>query len=192
MQQLSLTCSDGAETIHPNLPAVLYRQWLPLSQADRLWQSALSLPWEYEQIKCRGGWRTLKRKVVWVADPGITYRYTGRVHQPIGWTTPLQGVRERLAARLSLAVNSVLGNFYADGHQMMGYHQDNEPELGQKPCIASLSLGAKRRFHFRQRATGQTLTLSLLVSRNRQHGLPSEKGTAARINFTFRYIQPDR
>lgn len=197
-QQLSLMDSWDAEVLHPSLPARLYRQWLSADTADKLWQSALALPWQPERIKCQGVWRTLTRKVVWLGDELATYRYTGRVHTPVPWTSALQALRVRLTAELSVPFNSVLGNYYADGQQSMGYHHDNEPELGEQPCIASISLGAERPFRFRHITTGKTISLilphgSLLVmhdtcQRDWQHALPPVKNVTARVNFTFRNV----
>jgi alkylated DNA repair dioxygenase AlkB len=102
--------------------------------------------------------------------------------------------------------NSVLANLYRDGHDSMGWHSDDEAELGERPLIASLSLGAERRFRFRRRRArgepalpGDTLELrlphgSLLrmagdTQRLYRHDLPKMRGVAApRINLTFRRI----
>ena len=55
--------------------------------------------------------------------------------------------------RFDLRFNSVLANLYRDGRDSMGWHSDDEPELGAEPVIASLSFGALRRFRFRSRET---------------------------------------
>jgi alkylated DNA repair dioxygenase AlkB len=97
--------------------------------------------------------------------------------------------------------NSVLGNLYRDGRDSMGFHADNEKELGRDPVIASLSLGATRRFQLRHAkrkdVAGLDLALasgSLLIMRGAtqhhfRHGVPKEKApTGERINLTFRRI----
>ena len=102
--------------------------------------------------------------------------------------------------------DSVLANLYRDGNDSMGWHSDDEPELGPQPLIASLSLGAERRFRFRRRRArgeptwpGDTLELrlphgSLLrmagdTQRLYRHDLPKMRAVVApRINLTFRRI----
>jgi len=100
-----------------------------------------------------------------------------------------------------VSFNGVLLNSYRTGEDGMGWHQDNEPELGREPVIASLSLGAPRRFSIRAKtATARwDLTLepgSLLLMHGRsqvdfQHSLPKTRlSVAQRINLTFRQIKP--
>ena len=197
-QQYGLIDSVSPEHLHPKLPALLYRQWLSVDETECLWLAAQALPWMHERLRCRGTWRTLKRKVVWMGDAGVCYAYSGRLHTPIPWTPEIETVRQRLSQLLNVPFNSVLGNYYADGTQAMGYHQDNEPELGKSPCIASISLGATRRFRFRHLCSGETVTTdlpagSLLVMQDDcqqhwVHSLPPMRQSGARINLTFRYI----
>ena len=98
----------------------------------------------------------------------------------------------------------MLANGYRDGNDSMGWHSDDEPELGPNPCIASLSLGAERAFLLRPRkpdAAGKRpsarLVLahgSLLVMRGAsqaryQHCLPkTRRPVGPRINLTFRRV----
>ncbi len=116
----------------------------------------------------------------------------------------LAALRDRLRKELGVPFNSVLANLYRDGRDAMGWHSDDEPELGAEPVIASLSLGAARRFVLRRRddhAVKQTLVLapgSLLVMRGAcqrdwQHALPrTAKPVGPRLNLTFRHIRPLR
>jgi alkylated DNA repair dioxygenase AlkB len=97
--------------------------------------------------------------------------------------------------------NSVLANLYRDGRDSMGWHSDDEPELGSQPAIGSLSLGATRRFVLKHRNDpSRKLVLelphgSLLVMRgatqaNYRHALPrTSRPVGPRINLTFRQIQ---
>jgi len=101
--------------------------------------------------------------------------------------------------------NSALANAYRDGRDSMGWHSDDEKELGRAPLIASVSLGAERRFLLRPRvrtaegrapASGLTLEHgSLLVmkgdsQRRFQHALPrTRKPTGLRINLTYRMVE---
>jgi len=81
----------------------------------------------------------------------------------------------------------------------MGWHSDDEPELGAAPEIASLSLGQSRRFDLRHQSEGHQLNLTLAdgdlllmtgaCQQHWQHRLPKQaKADSARINLTFRSI----
>jgi alkylated DNA repair dioxygenase AlkB len=110
-------------------------------------------------------------------------------------------VRDRLREMLGADFNSVLVNRYRDGRDRMGWHSDDEPELGPQPVIASISLGAARRFTLKPRGEGAPLALdlphgSLLVMRgdtqaHYRHALPATtRPVGERVNLTFRRILP--
>ena len=197
MQQLCLT-NVPTTNIPAHLPVIFIPHWLAPAAADALYQSAQQLPWHTESITIAGKSRTLKRRTLWMAKPFITYCYSGITHTPIAWQEEWLILCNRLVEEYRIPFNSVLGNYYPNGQAAMGYHQDNEPELGEKPTIASLSLGAMRRFRFRHLHTGEKVTIdlthgSLLVmhgdcQRNWQHSLPVSVTDDLRINFTFRHV----
>jgi alkylated DNA repair dioxygenase AlkB len=176
------------------------RAWLPRSEADRLLQAlGEAVPWEVHRIRLFGREHPSPRLSCWIGDPGTAYRYSGSVFEPRPWPSALVPLRERLDGELGAGFNSVLANLYRDGRDCMGWHSDAEPELGPAPVIASLSLGATRRFSFKHRATGRTLALdlphgSLLVmagatQRHYRHALPrTARPVGVRINLTFRRI----
>jgi alkylated DNA repair dioxygenase AlkB len=141
------------------------------------------------------------RLTAWVGDPGAVYRYSNVVHEPLPFGPTLSDLRARISAFTGVPFNSVLCNLYRDGDDAMGMHSDSEPELGPDPVIASLSLGAERKFVLRARkpkdAPAQALTLSdgsLLVMRGStqcefKHGVPRVRAALGpRINLTFRRI----
>ena len=188
---------------------------LPLDGADLLWdpdwldaQAAAALcqrlqaevAWETHRIRLFGRWVDSPRRSCWIGDPDASYRYSGATFTPREWPGALLAVRDRLAAELGGPFNSVLANLYRDGADAMGWHADDEPELGPEPVIASLSLGQARRFVFKhRREPARKLALelpsgSLLVMRGRtqaefRHALPrSRRAPGARINLTFRRI----
>ena len=119
------------------------------------------------------------------------------------WTPLLDALGARAGEAAGTAFNSVLMNLYRDGRDSMGWHSDDEPELGDDPVIASLSLGAPRRFvlrHAKKRGRWITLVLgdaSLLVmagttQRFYRHAVPKEDDAGERINLTFRRIRDRR
>nr|WP_043290844.1 alpha-ketoglutarate-dependent dioxygenase AlkB [Pseudoxanthomonas spadix] len=159
-----------------------------------------AISWETHRLRLFGRWVHAPRLSCWIGDPGAVYRYSGRTFAPQPWPHALLPLRQRLREELGVDFNSVLANLYRDGRDAMGWHSDDEPELGPEPVIASLSLGAARRFVLRRRddhAVKQALVLepgSLLVMRGAsqrdwQHALPrTARPGGPRINLTFRRI----
>jgi alkylated DNA repair dioxygenase AlkB len=158
------------------------------------------IPWEQHRLRLFGRELAAPRLSCWVGDKGAVYTYSATRFEPRPWTPALAALRERLNAALGTQFNSVLANRYRDGRDSMGWHADDEPELGAQPVIASLSLGAPRRFLLRSRDRRQRAELllthgALLVMQGQtqvrtQHSLPKSPGTLGeRINLTFRCIR---
>lgn len=175
--------------------------WLTMAEADALLVSLREeIHWETHRIRLFGRELDSPRLSCWIGDEGTAYTYSGARFQPRPWPAALLPVRQRLATELDGAFNSVLANRYRDGHDYMGWHSDNESALGPRPLIASLSLGATRRFVLKHREeSSRKLELelphgSLLVmggdtQRNYKHALPrTAKPIGERINLTFRRI----
>jgi len=173
--------------------------WLETGQADTLFAELRdSIEWETHRIRLFGREVDSPRLSSWIGDEGAAYTYSGTRFQPRPWPPALTGIR--LAHELDCRFNSVLANRYRDGHDYMGWHSDNESALGPHPVIASLSLGATRRFVLKHRGeTWRKLELplahgSLLVMRgdtqaNYRHSLPrTARPVGERINLTFRRI----
>jgi alkylated DNA repair dioxygenase AlkB len=171
--------------------------FLAPAEADELLDLLLrTVPWAQEKT----AWgRPLPRLTAWYADPGLTYRYSGVVHQPLPWTDPLLAVRRRVEAAAGGPFNSLLLNFYRDGRDSVGYHADDEPELGADPVVPSVSLGATRRFVLRHNHTGERVTYELThgslllmggtLQHHWKHAVPKAAAAAGpRINLTFRRI----
>ncbi len=130
------------------------------------------------------------------------YRYSGAEFVPHPWPPALRAMRGRLQAEGIGRFNSVLLNRYRGGGDYMGWHSDDEPELGPAPVIASLSLGAARRFLLRRRddparkaeyllGHGDLLVMAGQTQRFYQHALPKmARVQGERINLTFRWITP--
>jgi alkylated DNA repair dioxygenase AlkB len=176
--------------------------WLAPADADRLLEVLLAaVPWEVHRIRLFGREHASPRLSCWIGDPGTAYRYSGSLFEPHPWPAALLPLRERLRGELGVAFNSVLANLYRDGRDAMGWHSDDEAELGPAPVIASVSLGAPRRFALKARAGDARLAMvlphgSLLVmagatQRHYRHALPrTATAVGARINLTFRWIRP--
>lgn len=175
--------------------------WLPQSDADALLHDLQQgVPWEVHRIRMFGRWVDSPRLSCWIGDPQAHYRYSGTDFVPHPWPAALLPLRERLQQRCGARFNSVLANRYRDGRDSMGWHSDDEPELGTQPLIASLSLGAARRFLLRRRddraqvtefvlGHGDLLVMAGDTQRHYQHALPkTARPMGERINLTFRWI----
>lgn len=175
--------------------------WQP-EQADRLMAELMTEPdWAQRSIVMFGRSVLQPRLTAFHGDFGVRYRYSGKTLDAAGWTPQLAELRDQLKARLGLEFNCVLCNLYRNGQDSMGWHADNEPELGACPSIASISLGAARPFQIKPRAgetgTPSSLVLAhgslLLMAGDMQqywlHQLPkTRRQIAPRINLTFRQI----
>ena len=163
---------------------------------------AAQLDWREESIMMFGRRVKVPRLCTWCGDEGVVYRYSHTVHRATGWAPFVESIRDDLQACLNTRFNFVLGNLYRDGKDAMGWHADDEPELGNEPCIASLSFGASRRFDLRARdgsgrrasvilEPGSLLLMQGRSQRDSQHALPRTKATIGpRINLTFRRVEP--
>lgn len=189
----TLPLADAALSFDP--------RWLDAGEADRLLAVLREcIPWEVHRIRIFGREHASPRLSCWIGDPEAVYRYSGVRFQPRPWPDALHAVRERLRSEMGMEFNSVLANRYRDGRDCMGWHSDNEPELGPAPVIASLSLGAARRFILKHRqdagrrleidlAHGSLLVMAGQTQGHYRHALPrTAKPVGERINLTFRHI----
>lgn len=164
-------------------------------------QLAELISWQQDQIKVYGKDMPIPRLNAWYGDEGMDYRYSGIQLRAMPWNEPLLALKHQLESSLNVTFNSVLANFYRDGNDSVSWHADDEPELGPRPLIASLSFGETRRFSLRHQ-TNRSLAVqhidleggSLLVmagdtQHNWHHQLPKTPySIAGRINLTFRSI----
>lgn len=183
---------DGKVTYYPDFfPNLESRHFLIELERE--------LDWHQPDVLLFGRKMRVPRKVAWHGDPGIQYSYSGVRHASQGWTPVLQTLRANLEEFLDIKLNGVLANFYRTGADSMGWHRDNEPELGAEPIIPSLSFGGPRRFLFRHRITREKIELqlasgSLLLMQGQlqtfwEHSLPKTKTPCLpRINLTFRQL----
>lgn len=178
--------------------AYLNEDALSMTEADSCFSDLLEdVDWRQEHAILFGRTIAAPRLTAWYGTHG--YGYSGIRHEPTPFTPTLTTLKSTIEAIAGRRLNSVLINLYRHGQDSMGWHSDDEPALGPEPEIASLSLGAKRRFHFRHRTCDRRVALDLshgscLIMRGRcqacwQHQLPKTKrDIGPRINLTFRTI----
>jgi alkylated DNA repair dioxygenase AlkB len=160
-----------------------------------------TIEWKQEEVYVFGKKHKEPRKTAWYGDEECVYSYAGKTNHPLPWTEALLQIKTNIEALIpGTNFNSVLLNQYRDGNDKMGWHSDNEKELGKNPIIASLSLGATRFFdlkHKRIKSLKKRLELpagSLLImcgstQENWLHQIPQQKTVnEQRINLTFRRI----
>jgi alkylated DNA repair dioxygenase AlkB len=202
----TLTLFEDAATFEPipladadlKLMQAFYRP--PLSEQ---YKNALleEVTWSQEKIVIGGAERLQPRLSAWYGDEGKDYTYSGITLEPHPWSPTLLRIKEDIEAATGERFNSVLVNLYRDERDSVGWHSDNERELGSNPVIASLSLGETRTFKFKHKTRKDLKTLSLpltdgsllLMAGTTQkfwrHAVDKEReAKRQRINLTFRNV----
>lgn len=192
---------DSDQIILPNLDLLLFKYFFSSTEADQIFEELITTTvWRQDKIKMYNKVINLPRLTAWFGDSATNYKYSGIYMNPVTWTPMLFSVKTKIETAVKYKFNSVLLNLYRDGNDSVGWHQDNEPELGQNPTIASVSLGASRQFqlkHITENLQQLNITLhhgSLLLMRSEtqhfwKHQIPkTKKDVKPRINLTFRYI----
>lgn len=186
----------------PGASLRFYQSFLSAGEADAAFASLLGgTNWQESEVLVWGKWHKQPRLVAWYGDKGASYAYSGNKMNPLPWTEVLSQLRSRVERECNARFNSVLLNLYRDENDRMGWHSDNEPELGAKPTIASVSLGTTRDLLFKHRSDktlkthcvplshGSLLVMSGDTQRNWLHAINKEsKPMGKRINLTFRLI----
>lgn len=164
------------------------------------------LPWHADIVTLFGKTHVTTRQIVWMGDENINYHYSGQARQAIPWSETVFHVKQYIEQSLkqigiTVAFNSCLLNYYPSGADGMGYHADNEKELGHQPIIASLSLGATRKFVFKHKKiqdkvelyleSGQLVVMHGDTQTFWKHTITKTKTVSAgRISLTFRQMKP--
>lgn len=204
---MTSNCSmSDPEDLDPGLFAYT-PEFLVQAEADGLLECLWrELQWSQREITLFGRRVMQPRLVAWYGDHEAVYSYSGLKLEPLPWHPKLGQLRQRVEQFTGGRFNSVLANAYRDGRDSMGWHSDDEKELGAQPLIASVSLGAERRFLLRsrrheanKRSASIALSLahgSLLLMRGEsqslfQHALPrTKRKIGLRINLTYRLVAP--
>ena len=169
-----------------------------LAEADarRLFDEMMAVtPWRHEIASVMGRRVPIPRLTAWHGEAG--YVYSGIRMIPAPWNAPLLEIKAVAEACAGHAFNSVLLNLYRDGRDSVSWHADNEPGLGRDPVIASVSLGATRRFQMKHRRREERLALDLphgsclvMAGATQHHWLhqvpKTSRPVGPRINLTFR------
>ena len=177
-----------------------------LDDSNRLYQELLTtLPWHSDIVSLFGKTHDTTRQIVWMGENDTIYQYSGHSRQAIPWSQEVFHVKriieEQLTAiNINANFNTCLLNYYPTGMDGMGYHADDERELGPQPIIASLSLGATRKFVLKHKKTldkvelhlgsGQLIVMHGDTQRYWKHTVTKTKAVSAgRISLTFRTMK---
>ncbi|MEM7054756.1 MAG: alpha-ketoglutarate-dependent dioxygenase AlkB [Pseudomonadota bacterium] len=191
-----------------------YSDWVKQDRADGLFEILCDeLNWQSRSIRLFGRSVMQPRLIHFQGDRGVSYRYSGDDYIAEDWHPEVLALRDSLkylscdilklierAPQHEVLFNSVLINRYQHGQDSMGWHADNERSLGRNPVIASISLGAIRRFVLRkdddrqQRFEirpehGSLMVMAGDLQHHWQHQLAkTQTNVAERINLTFRTV----
>ena len=183
-----------------------------INEANALYENLLTeLPWQPDIVTLFGKTHVTTRQIVWMGDHDVSYHYSGQTRRAIPWSKQMLHVKRHIEQQLSSSginvdFNSCLLNHYPSGEDGMGYHADDEKELGAQPIIASLSLGARRKFVFKHKTirqknkpvkvelyleSGQLIVMHGDTQDFWMHTITKTKTVASgRISLTFRKVLP--
>jgi alkylated DNA repair dioxygenase AlkB len=186
----------------PDAEVTMFRAFFGRPESDQFFHALLNQTnWRQEKIRLYGKQVDLPRLTAWFGDPGKSYSYSGISMDPKPWTETLLEIKDRIDRETGVRFNSVLLSLYRSGQDSLSWHQDDEPELGEDPVIASVSFGGTRAFQFKHKARkelnkvlidlthGSLLIMKGPTQRFWVHQVPkTSKPVGPRINLTFRVI----
>jgi alkylated DNA repair dioxygenase AlkB len=194
LEPIRVVATDGFADYYPNFLA-------PAARAALLQELLRLDSFQQNEIVLFGKKIKVPRLEAYYALNGEQYGYSGQQLKAEKFPTFLDELRLEVQKRTGNKYNALLINYYRDGQDSNGWHADNEKTLGPNPSIASISLGAERTFELKHLSTGQKKSVlladgSLLhmhgpLQHHYKHQLPKKRAlTEARLNLTFRWIQP--
>lgn len=194
IENRSLLPKNGQLTFHPNFIAT--------EEADFYFEKLLKeIQWEQYYIQIFGKKIAQPRLTAWHGERKAAYSYSGINLMPLPFTTELLAIKQKVESFTGHTFNSVLLNLYRHNQDSMGWHSDDEKELGTDPYIASISLGCSRMFHLKHKTDknlkgklalshGSLLCMGGEMQANWQHAIPKTTMCCKeRINLTFRQIK---
>jgi alkylated DNA repair dioxygenase AlkB len=192
---------DASQNLLPQDGEVYYHQNFLTSNEAKFYFDAFfkEIAWQQDEVIMFGKKIITSRKVAWYATENIPYTYSKTTKQSLPFISPLATLLQKIEATTKAKFNACLLNLYHNGNEGMGWHADDEKPIVANSCIASLSLGAQRKFAFKHKANGNKIELQLhngsllamqgTTQQNWLHQLPkTTKVEEPRINLTFRLM----
>jgi len=185
-----------------NLKIKVFEYYFNANESATLFDKLLNnTKWKNETVNVWGVKHSLRRRTAWYGDEGKSYSYSGITVLPNKWYKELLQIKNKIEEVTPIEFNSVLINDYLDGNIGMGWHSDDEKELGENPIIGSVSFGAERDFYLKSKQDSDREKVKIkatngsyiLMMDNTQHhwlhSIPIRKKIKdRRINLTFRKI----
>lgn len=186
----------------PDAEVLYFPHVVPSAERDKILGRLIAdVPWRREKIVVWGKTYLQPRLIAWYGDLGCSYTYSGITLTPLPWDPLLLDLKDLVESVSGSIFNSVLLNYYRDQRDSMGLHSDDEPELGARPILASLSLGQERTLTLKHKvkkdaspvkirlASGSLLLMKGDTQRFWKHGIEKERRPfGPRVNLTFRRI----
>jgi alkylated DNA repair dioxygenase AlkB len=186
----------------PDGKIIFHEGFFILEESHRLMQSLIkTIDWTQDEVIVYGKRHKIPRLNAWYGDEGKVMKYSGLSLEPKTWTKELLEIKSKIEEASGTKFNSCLLNYYRDGKDGMGWHQDNEKELGINPIIASVTFGETRPFQLKHisnkelkkvdipLSNGSLLTMAGETQHYWKHQIPkTTKTLESRINLTFRQI----
>lgn len=187
----------------PDGDVLFFEHLFDHAESDRLYQKLhMAIQWQQDKIELYGRTIDLPRLTAWYGDPGKSYTYSGISMRPHAWTRNLLRIKRRIEEEAEVEFSSVLLNLYRTGRDSVGWHSDNERELGRNPVIGSVSFGETRMFQMKHLARkklprveiplghGSFLLMRGTTQHYWEHQVPKTAQTVEpRMNLTFRVIR---
>ena len=186
----------------PDADITLFEDFFTTEESTVLCQSLIdNIQWRQDKIRIFGKWIDQPRLTAFYGDHEKTYSYSGILMKPELWNADLLLIKEKIEKYSGIKFTSVLLNYYRDGKDSMGWHSDDEKELGKNPVIGSVSFGESRKFQIRHKYRKDISKTEILLKNTSfllmkgttqhfwQHQIPkTSPKTGFRINLTFRKI----
>lgn len=198
-------CSQELTTTKFNLPdadIILFDKFFTKTECEKLYKNLIEkINWQQYTIKMFGKILNQPRLTAFYGEENKPYAYSGIKLTPNPWTEDLLFIKSRITKVAQINFSSVLLNYYRNGQDSMGWHSDDEKELGQNPVIGSVSFGETRLFQLRhltrkdlkkvdiKLTNGSFLLMKGPTQHYWEHQIPkTSKQLKPRINLTFRTI----
>lgn len=197
---MDLFSNENTNLLPKDGTVLYYGKLMNRSMADQYLQALLNnIEWKNDEAILFGKRIITKRKVAWYGDRAFEYTYSNSTKKALPWTPELLQLKQLVEEKTGETFNSCLLNLYHTGEEGMAWHSDGEKDLKKDGAIGSLSFGAERKFAFKHKTSGETVSVvlehgSLLVMKDTTqthwlHRLPPTKQTRLpRVNLTFRTI----
>lgn len=178
-----------------------YGPVLEVSKADDYYEKLLkNIEWKPDKANLFGKVITTKRSVAWYADTPFSYTYSKITKTALPWTQELLELKKFVESQCGESFNSCLLNLYHNESEGMAWHSDGEKDLKKHGAIASLTLGAERKFCFKHKKEGTKIdivlphgSLLVMIGTTQEYWLhrlpPTKLKKGPRINLTFRTIE---